>query len=52
MAITSVNNSTYTAALGSTATPVTKQSIGKELLTALSLNQAGQKSMLSSDLED
>lgn len=52
MAITSINNSTYTAPLGSTATPVSKQSIGKDLLTALSLNQAGQKSMLSSDLQD
>lgn len=52
MTISSVNNSTYTAPLGNTATPVTKQSIGKDLLTALSLNQASQKSMLSSDLQD
>lgn len=52
MTISSVNNSTYTAPLGSTATPVTKQSIGKDLLTALSLNQASQKSMLSSELQD
>ncbi len=62
MSISSLNSSTYSAPLGSntattakqdaTSTPVTKASIGKDLLATLALRQAGQATMFSSSLQD